>query len=325
MFILLFAYVESIYSRVVVRGKINAYVFTPEAALATVISICALFLIIRFYIRRWQKSVIFNTKEMLMIFCSSLVTYVLLMQLIGFVIALGFDNVERNFNRDAVILTTFHYLLNGIIFGSFFLVYYYYKKDKNHQEQLAAYNHALAESKISQLKTQLNPHFLFNNLNVLDQLIDEDKNEASAFLNEFADIYRYVLQVSDKPLVSLQEELDFAQKYFNLIRHKYGNAYLLDVDIPDTSGDIVPLTLQVLLENAIQHNRGTVAMPIRIAVRRDKNLTFSNNMIAKVYTKSTSGRALNNLKEQYRLLTNQRLDIHKTENLFLVNIPIITT
>lgn len=324
LFILLFAYVDSIYSRVVIRGEINVYSFTPEAALATLVSVCILFLINRFFIQRWQKSKIFNATEMLKIFGSSTVVYVLLMQLVGFIIAICFDNVEKNFNRETMIFSTFHYLLNGIVYGSFYLAYYYYKKDKEHQRQLAFYNQVLANSKIRQLKAQLNPHFLFNNLNILDQLIDEDRNKASVFLNEFAEIYRYVLQVSDQEVVSLQEELEFAEKYFNLIKHKYGNAYLLEMKISDRRGYIVPLALQLLLENAVEHNMGTEANPIHIKLDLDNSITISNNRVVKRYTKPTSGRALNNLSEQYRLLMDQPITVLSTEDRFSVNIPIIS-
>ncbi|MCG7860633.1 histidine kinase, partial [Flavihumibacter sediminis] len=93
------------------------------------------------------------------------------------------------------------YLLDGFIYGSFFLAYTYYKKNKKQSAQLADYNKALYDSRMTQLKAQLNPHFLFNNLNVLDQLIYEDKERASEFLNEFADIYRYVLQADNQKIV----------------------------------------------------------------------------------------------------------------------------
>ncbi|WP_028298043.1 sensor histidine kinase [Olivibacter sitiensis] len=325
LFILLFAYAQSIYIRISVRGVVNPYIFTPEAAIATLVSVGVLFLVIVFFIKHWQKSTVFSAKKMLKIFALSLMVYILIMQISGLAIAWAFGNVERNFNRETFVLSTFSDLLNGFIYGSFFLVYYYYNKNKKHQEQLATYHQALSESRITQLKTQLNPHFLFNNLNVLDQLIEEDKYKASDFLNEFADIYRYVLQVSDKELVSISEELDFANQYFKLIQHKYGNAYQLNIENKNANGFIVPLTLQLLIENAVQHNLGTVENPVCIHVNIDGNICVYNNVNLKRNSKATSGRALNNLKEQYRLLSQNPIEIQQSENAFSITIPLIHT
>lgn len=323
LFILLFAYVQSVYTRIVGRQQINAYTFTPEAAIATLMGAGVLFLIILFFIRKWQKTDVFEAGTMLRIFASSLLVFVGSMLLIGFLIALVFGNVERNFNSSTLAISLFSYFLDGIIYGSFFLTYYYYQVNKKHQQKLATYNEALSESKISQLKTQLNPHFLFNNLNVLDQLIEEDKNTASEFLNEFAEIYRYVLQSTDKELISIEREMDFAQQYFNLIQYKYGNAYQLQIENKKSIGYIVPMTLQLLLENAVQHNLGTEENPISIQIKIEENIAISNNTNLKKIRKPTSGRALNNLKEQYRLLSKKPIQIHQMENDFSVEVPII--
>lgn len=309
----------------VVRREINAYIFTPEAAIATLISVGVLFLILLFFIKNWQRSDVFEIKEMLRIFGVSLLTFLLVMQTIGLIIAFVFDTIERNFNQQTFFLNIFSNLLDGFIYGSFFLAYYYYQQNIKQQKQLIIYNQAISESKINQLKTQLNPHFPFNNLNVLDQLIEEDKNKASEFLNEFADIYRYVLQASDKKFVSINEELIFAEHYFKLIAHKYGDAYQLTIKNQNIEGFIIPLTLQLLIENAVQHNLGTLKNPIFIEIDIDKSIKVTNNFIAKRNAKSTSGRALNNLKEQYKLLTRNPIEIQKSDSTFSVIIPMIHT
>jgi hypothetical protein len=318
----LFAYVQSIYSRISVREKINAYTFTPDAALFSLLEAGVLFVILLYFIKRWQKSEVLRTKEILKVFGSSLIMHPLVMQIIGLVIALVFNSIERNFNKETFTYTTFTFFLNGFVYGSFFMAYNYYNQIKNHQQQLANYNQALSESRINQLKTQLNPHFLFNNLNVLDQLIEEDKHKASEFLNEFADIYRYVLQASEKKLVPLHEELAFSERYFKLIQHKYGIAYQLKID-NSGSGYIVPLTLQLLIENAIQHNYGSTESPVCIKINGTDVICISNNLIPKRSSKPTSGRALQNIKEQYKLLTNKPIEIRKTDEEFSVTIPII--
>ncbi|UXD71150.1 histidine kinase [Sphingobacterium faecium] len=324
-FVLLFAYAQSIQTRIRIRGEINVYIFTPEAAIMTCVAASLLFLIIKFYIRNWQKSSVFSLSEVIKIFSASLLSYVLLIKALGYVIALLFDTVQRNFNSKTLAISTFSDFMDGIIFGSFFLAYYYYSKNKNHQQELSMYHQALLESRISQLKAQLNPHFLFNNLNILDQFIEEDQQKASSFLNEFAEIYRYVLHASDRKIVTIHEELIFAEQYFKLIQYKYGNAYQLNIKTISSVGYILPLTLQLLIENAVQHNIGTEENPVIITIEITTICTVSNTLIPKQSMKSRSGRALNNLKEQYKLLTNKPIEIQKSESDFSIFIPVIYT
>lgn len=321
VFIILFAYAQSVHYRISTGGELNIYTFTPDAAVATLITTCILFLVINFFIRLWQKSDVFSIKEMLKIFGSSLVAYLATVKFLELVIAVIFDNVERNFNSSTFIQSTFTHLLDGFIYGSFFLVFYYYKKNRQQQEQLAAYNQALYESRMSQLKAQLNPHFLFNNLNVLDQLIYEDKYRASAFLNEFAEIYRYVLQSAEQPSVSIKEELAFAEKYFKLIQYKYGNSYLLNIKLNNADGFVIPLTLQLLIENSVKHNLGTEDKPVYIEVNIGDTISVSNNRVPKRKANSESGKALSNLKEQYMLLTKRQVEINEYKERFSVVIP----
>lgn len=324
-FIFFFAYAHSIQSRSLARGGINLYTFTPEAAVASWISACVLFLIIR-KIMQWRRSFsVFSFHEALVVFGLSVLLYFLAMHAFGLVVALAFDTVERNFNRSTFFNYSFILILDAFIYGSFYLAYDYHRKNRKHREEIERYHHALAESRINHLKNQLNPHFLFNNLNVLDQLIEEDKHLASDFLNEFADIYRYVLQASDSRLVALNEELSFARKYFNLMEHKYGNAYRLTVTGEENAtGKIVPLTLQLLLENAFRHNFGTESRPVEINVSFGAEIVVSNTIAGKRTPGTVSGRALTNLSEQYRLLAGSGPEIKKTEDTFTVTIPRIS-
>lgn len=324
LFVFLFSYAQSIQIRLLVRRKIDVYIFTPEAAIAGFMAACTFFMIMNFLIARWQKSNTFNWVEILKIFGCSLILFTLISNSFSLLIAIAFDKFEKNFNSETLMHNSISDLMNAFVYGSFFLGYYYYRKNSIQQKQISSYNQALAETKINQLKAQLNPHFLFNNLNALDQLIEEDQNKASDFLNEFAEIYRYVLQVSDKKTITIKEELAFAEKYFNLMKYKYGDVYLLEIETLNLEKNIVPLTLQLLLENAIQHNLGTFENPICIKIKIKEDIKVSNNIVPKRNSKVTSGRALINLREQYSLLTNQAIEINKSENDFVVNIPIIS-
>lgn len=321
LFIMLFAYVQSIFIRLTAWEEVNAYTFTPEALIASLYQAGILFAIILFLIRKFKRSDLFSTSEMLKIFGLSLLLYLLTMKASGLLLSFLFDTIERNFNQKTFLFTLFSDFLNGLIYGSFFLAYYYYQKYKKHQQQLAVYHQALSESRIHQLKSQLNPHFLFNNLNVLDQLIDEDKQTASKFLHEFADIYRYVLQSGEKKIVSLAEELAFAEQYMRLVQQKFGKAYQIEIKGNSNNGYIAPLTLQLLIENALQHNLGTAANPVIITIDVSDAIKVVNNVELKQHVKATNGRALNNLKEQYKLLAKEPVRVEQLSGKFIVTIP----
>lgn len=321
-FVFLFSYAHSVQVRLLSRGGITLYTFTPEGAVASLVSACVLFLIIR-KVMQWRRSpAVFGLREALWGFGQSVLLYFLVMHAFGLLIALVFDNVERNFNRSTFLSYSFTIVMDALIYGSFYLAYDYHRRNRKHREEIAQYHDALAESRISHLKNQLNPHFLFNNLNILDQLIDEDKRRASDFLNEFADIYRYVLQASDHRLVGVEAELSFVEKYFGLIRHKYGSAYSLTIEqAENTVGQIVPLTLQLLVENAVRHNLGTEVRPVAITIRLEQKISVINPVMRKRNAGSVSGRALANLREQYSLLCGVEPEVIATENTFTVTIP----
>jgi len=323
LFIFIFSYIQSIYIRIAVRRVVNAYIFTPEAALASLMGAGILFFIVRYFIKVWQPNNKFKALYTLKIFGLSLFSYVAVMQFIGILIAVIFGKFEQNFSQQAFILSLFSDFIDGFIYGSFFLAYYYYNGNKKYQQQLTSSNQALSEAKINQLKAQLNPHFLFNNLNILDQLIEEDQFKASDFLNEFAEIYRYVLYVSEKDLVKVEEEVQFIRQYFKLLQHKYGDIYQLQIENLDKEGYTVPLTMQLLVENAVKHNLGTLYNPVRIKVFINESITVSNDIIPKRKTAARSGVGLKNLIEQYRLLTMSTINIHEDKTIFKVTVPII--
>lgn len=324
-FILIFAYVQTVQERFSYRKVIDVYLFTPEAAVAQFFSAGMLFLIMRYLLKKWQKVAVIEIKKLVYIFIVSILLYYGVMLLLGLIVAFVFNTFERNFNSTTLLINSFMYALNALIYGSFYLTYFYYRRNKVQQEELTKYNQALSESKILQLKSQINPHFLFNNLNVLDQLIEEDKTAASDFLNNFAELYRVVLEVSDKKLISLNEEIEFAKKYFHLIKQKYGNAYVLEFDVRSNIGDIVPMTFQLLIENVVKHNVGSEQDPIKIKIVIDKNITVFNTLKLKLNTQLSSGKALKNLDAQYKLLSNDKLNVIHNETYFSVTIPIINS
>jgi hypothetical protein len=176
------------------------------------------------------------------------------------------------------------------------------------------------------LKNQLNPHFLFNALTSLNSLIFEDQKLASQFLQQLSKVYRYVLQNKDKTIVSLDTELSFIQHYVSLLETRFRDSLTIEFDIPDEVRNraIVPVTLQILIENALKHNIVDRTKPLFILINiSDDYLQVSNNLQEKKRVEDSNQLGLENLKTLYRFLTDRPLIITKEANRFLVKVPLI--
>jgi len=218
-------------------------------------------------------------------------------------------------------------MLIAVIIALIFYAIWYYKhrqESKVKEQKIIA---GTASAKFDALKNQLDPHFLFNSLNVLTSLIEEDPHQAQKFTTSLSKVYRYVLEQKNKDLVSVDEELQFAKTYVRLLKMRFEDSIIFD--IPDVSADpeakIVPLSLQLLLENAVKHNVVTSDRPLHIKVfEKDNTLVVSNNLQEKQVVKKSSGVGLQNIRQRYGLLTDRRVSIDKTASDFKVHIPILT-
>ncbi len=184
-----------------------------------------------------------------------------------------------------------------------------------------------ANAQFESLKNQLDPHFLFNSLNVLDALIDENPEQAQRFTNAMSKVYRYVLDQKDKELVTVQEEIDFAKVYCELLETRFEDSVSFEFDVEDRVKQqfVVPLSLQLLLENAIKHNFATSARPLQIRIFSDgQALCIQNNLQARGNLKDRDGIGLANIVQRYALLTKQNVFIEKSDHSFTVRIPILT-
>lgn len=212
-----------------------------------------------------------------------------------------------------------------VVCGIFYLFYYYKNQQENRvQEQKIIAGTASAQ--FDALKNQLDPHFLFNSLNVLSGLIDEDPRRAQRFTTALSKVYRYVLEQKHKELVSLEEEFDFARTYINLLNMRFEDSLIFS--IPDTvrqsEGRIVPLSLQLLLENAVKHNVATSAKPLRIEIREgDGVLEVVNNLQQRQTARKSVGVGLQNIQERYKLLSDRKIELHQTESEFRVVLPVL--
>ncbi|WP_460674588.1 sensor histidine kinase [Larkinella ripae] len=183
------------------------------------------------------------------------------------------------------------------------------------------------QSQLDSLKQQVNPHFLFNSLNTLSSLIDEDADKAELFIEELSSVYRYLLQTNENALTTLRDELSFIDSYFHLLKTRYGNGIDLLVKVAPEfqTAQLPPLTLQMLVENAVKHNIILADQPLQIRIETVDHgrLLVANNVQRKNARVISNGVGLANIATKYQLLGHQSLDIQNTENNFSVTLPLL--
>ncbi|MEZ4841979.1 MAG: 2TM domain-containing protein [Flavobacteriaceae bacterium] len=210
-----------------------------------------------------------------------------------------------------------------IIFHAFFFYKELQKRKVTEQKIIAG----TASAQFDALKNQLDPHFLFNSLNVLTSLIDENPDAAQKFTTSLSKVYRYVLEQKNKELVTVDEELQFAKTYVSLLKMRFEGSIFFDIPDKATNPDakVVPLSLQLLLENAVKHNIVDSSKPLHIKiVEQEGYLVVENNLQPKEIIKKSSGVGLSNIQQRYGLLTNREVLIHKTSSSFIVKLPVLT-
>ena len=176
------------------------------------------------------------------------------------------------------------------------------------------------------LKNQVNPHFLFNSLNVLSSLVYKDPDMAAKFIKQMSRVYRYVLDIKGKELVSLSEELKALEAYLFMIKMRFGEGIQLDVNFQPRSEEMIaPLTLQMLVENAVKHNVANKNHPLYIRIERKgmDYLTVTNTLNKKDSREESLGVGLPNLQNRYRLLTDKAFWVKEEEDFFVAGVPLL--
>jgi len=249
---------------------------------------------------------------------------VLLLEFLGYLVivnnsvAEAFTFVKNN--------STFMLWFSMTISTTVYIVLLIRRKDKievTQQKDIAV----KATASFETLKNQLDPHFLFNSLNVLSSLIEENPKKAQEFTVALSKIYRYVLDQKDKNLISVEEELNFAKLYVSLLKMRFEDAIIInfqtDSDINDFK--IVPLSLQLLLENAIKHNIISDQKPLQIDIFKEDNYLVVQNSFQKKQTfEKSTGIGLQNIIQRYNLVSNLEINIQQTEKHYIVKIPLIS-
>lgn len=223
-----------------------------------------------------------------------------------------------------------HWGKNFMIAGVVVLIYesfYFYARWHQSNLETEQLRTQQIYSQLEVLKSQISPHFLFNSLNTLVTLISENQQLASEFTQKLSEVYRYILQHKDKELVRLKTELDFIESYVFLLKMRFAEKLNVEYHIDEKHFDnyVAPLTLQMLVENAIKHNIISKTHPLNIEIYTEngQSLVVKNKLQKKSAEESSTKTGLENIRKRYQYLTNKSIDIITTNTNFLVAIPLI--
>ena len=174
------------------------------------------------------------------------------------------------------------------------------------------------------LKSQVNPHFLFNSLNSATSLIKTDPEKAIVFIKKLSEVFRYVLEQKDNEIATIEAELNFIESYIYMQKIRFGENLTVNIDISDRNRYIIPLSLQMLIENAIKHNVISKEFPLTISIlsKNDNYIAISNNLRKKPAV-NTGSIGLENIKSRYRFFTSNPVIVREDEMNFVVEIPVI--
>jgi len=281
----------------------------------------------RFLLKKWN-GFLFTLQRMSIAILGNVVVTCIGIFVATFIVLIAFHN--RSFQQAITYQSIDNYLqsiLIALVVAAIFYFIWYYKYRQENRVKEQKIIAGTASAKFDALKNQLDPHFLFNSLNVLTSLIEEDPYQAQKFTTSLSKVYRYVLEQKNKDLVSVDEELKFAKTYVRLLKMRFEDSIIFE--IPEQSSNpeakIIPLSLQLLLENAVKHNVVTSEKPLHIKVfERDGMLQVSNNLQEKQVVKKSSGVGLTNIQQRYGILTDKRVRINKTTSDFSVQLPMLT-
>ncbi len=210
--------------------------------------------------------------------------------------------------------------------GSIYEAVYFYHNWKQTLLEAEQLRRAQAESQLEGLRSQVNPHFLFNSLNTLAYLIPEDEARAVRFVQHLSKVYRYILEIRGKQLVTLEEELSFLEAYRFLVRERFEDNLQIGLEVaPEAlSKSMAPLSLQMLLENAIKHNIISQAQPLVIrVVAKGEWAEVCNTLQPKKQVADSTGVGLENISRRYAYFSNRKVEVVQTDGQFCVRLPLI--
>ncbi|MFD0798428.1 sensor histidine kinase [Maribacter chungangensis] len=261
------------------------------------------------------------------LFFLAIVSTVFVVDYIGISLLSPLTNESYDFlNRSKALLSIV--LISMMTFAIYEAIYFYIRLKKSIREEEQS-KQAIVQAQLDALRNQAQPHFFFNTLNTLRDIIDQNtKDDAKEFVDKLSDMYRFLLESGNANLISLRDELKFAKAYIHIQSERFGDNMKLNWDIPNRELDkmIVPMSLQLLLENAIKHNIISRAKPLTIKVFiEDEKLIVSNKIQVKSTKLPSTKVGLKNIQERYRLISNTSVELMNDQNQFTVSLPLLRT
>lgn len=253
-------------------------------------------------------------------FVAALVLYIIYVYIFSAIIGRPQPDIDAFIKDDFA--GWFRSTMKGLSFGAVIFVFIQWQDALKREQKLA-------EEKLvfqnETLRNQVNPHFLFNNLNTLSSLISADPALAEKFTIKLSSIYRYILENSSKKSIPLQAEIDFINDYFELYRIRDGEKIRLETSIETNAPyEIIPVSLQILVENAIKHNSATRDNPLVIRICLEgKSVTVTNNLQPMTTGQSSTGIGLRNLSQRIKLSTGMDITVSETGSEFTVKVPLL--
>ena len=241
-------------------------------------------------------------------------------------LVMGNDAMTKAMENDTHIKLGILLFCGALIYNVFYFAFYSYNQYTYEQLQTLRMERKQAELQLAALKSQLSPHFLFNCMNSLSALFQSDSAKAETFIRAMAKSYQYTLEQYRSSLITVKEELEFVRSYGFLLKTRFGEGFQLEVQLDPEKMEhkIPPLTLQILVENALKHNSVSSANPITVSIASNgKVLQVSNNKIPKKEYRASTGIGLKNIAARYAILSKTQIQIADT-NKFTVTLPLLS-
>ena len=236
-------------------------------------------------------------------------------------------NVNYNFQERTKALLTIIFI--GIMTMAIYEAIYFYVRLKKSIREEEQTKQTIIQAQLDALRNQAQPHFFFNTLNTLRDIIDQNsKEDAKEFVDKLSDMYRFLLEAGNANLISLRDELKFSKAYIHIQSERFGDNLKLNWNIPEASLDamIVPMSLQLLLENAIKHNVISKAKPLEVSINIKDNYVVVYNRIQVKSTQLPSTKVgLKNIEKRYALITKKSVEIVDNGFQFSVSLPLLKT
>ena len=294
-------------------------------SIASSILLFQLFYLINFRLDKWlnwqkQAKKRFWTKLIIQILVAPV--FLLLSRYLFDFIILGKLFYVINFEILNIIVIAFTIVIYNLTELGFHLM----NNSKYSLAELERFKKENAEFRFETLMSQVNPHFLFNSLNTLSSLVYENQDTAAKYIRELARVYRYILENKQNELVSLKVDLSFVKAYIYLLELRFKNMISFNFSIEKSKEDllIAPMTVQMLIENAVKHNIISQKKHLNIKIQTENNsLIIANNIQLRPSKSYSSGIGLSNIKSRYSYFTNDEVEVKETDTLFFVKIPLI--